>query len=173
MNVYRDTVEKYFRRLHRHERLKKIGGLPNILANEEDLIMSAKKELAEQGMDVDTWMTTAQGQMEYLTFCATEDHLEQCSTRCGRCLNYKYIDHFGCSISDSTPFRCPHFVDSGFDVDLRIARFLVNRCSTCRKHFEVQIIDGLSPEIKCSKNLDQLTENCPEYDDDCLQTGKT
>jgi len=165
MNVDRELIEKYFRRLHRFERLSNCDAPMSILESELELIEAAQEELTNVGLDVNLWMTTPQGQVEFRTFCATTDHLEKCSARCGQCFEFKYIEHFGCEFSSATPFRCPYFKDSGYYIDDRIHRFMINRCSKCKHHTEHKLANDLGFEINCSKKLDQLAEKCETFEE--------
>jgi hypothetical protein len=140
-------------RKRRFVRLTAIEAPEVVLQTERKLIAESMTDLASRNIDGEAYFDSTQGQIEYLIFCAEEDHRFATLERCGRCSHYIHIKTYACEINDDIPLLCNALDDIGLDLSDRIVQFLIERCDCCVHN----------KDHECSVGCNQLSESCVRY----------
>ncbi|MDO8640833.1 MAG: hypothetical protein Q7R33_04765 [Nitrosarchaeum sp.] len=160
-----EALQKLYRSTYRLERFFKINAPEIFIEKEKELRNNYLKQLQEQfNIDGEQFLQSDNGKIEYLCFCATEDHDTKLFDRCHRCGHYYFNNNktqpqhsFGCLIfQNDEPMNCEHFYDTNMELPERILAS-IEHCTKC-DHYKIIAPD---PIETCELNHNQFNLTCP------------
>lgn len=166
-------IRCFFRRKYLLENLKKVHAPDVIIHGAEKSYKLIVKEFKKKHLDIEAYAQSPKGLASYVNHCVEEDTYENNSNRCGRCLNYSYIDTrtpftMACNIHPETSIAiisCKDFADSGEDFFIRFQKYAQKRCYGCQNFdgpIKIQSMDDLDKD-SCLRGCDRLRSICENF----------
>ena len=148
-------LNRYFISTYRLEKLRAKDAPSMIIDNEIDLQTKRLNALIKSDPKAEEYLNSTECQIEYLEFCAKEEHDDLSLNKCQSCRKYVLEGEYKCELHEELIHECKDFDPTGKNIHERCI-LMIQRCSKCSK----AKIEDL---IECSLNRNQLSEYCRDF----------